>query len=88
MGAHSSKPHNPDIARVFYRAGYIESWRRGIRKIRDACRALGADEPEYMVHGADIMVRLKALSSAMVTEKVTPFSKLCTHWERTYKYTL
>ncbi len=25
LGSHASKPHNPDIARVFYRAGYIEN---------------------------------------------------------------
>ena len=25
LGSHTSKPYNPDIARVFYRAGYIES---------------------------------------------------------------
>ncbi len=36
----------PDIARVFYRAGYIESWGRGIQKICDACKNLGAEEPE------------------------------------------
>ena len=72
LGSHFSKPYNPDIARVFYRAGYIESWGRGIQKIRDACRKLGTDEPEYMIHGEDIMVKLKALQSAKVTESKTP----------------
>ena len=71
LGLHSSKPYNPDIARVFYRAGYIESWGRDIQKIRDACKNFGTDEPEYMVHGEDIMVKFKALQSAKVTEKVT-----------------
>ena len=72
LGSHSSKPYNPDIARVFYRAGYIESWGRGIQKIRDACRKLGTDEPEYMIHGEDIMVKLKALQSAKVTNSNVP----------------
>ncbi len=49
LGSHTSKPYNPDIARVFYRAGYIESWGRGIQKICDACKKLGAEEPEYIV---------------------------------------
>lgn len=71
MGSHTSKPYNPDIARVFYRAGYIESWGRGIQKICDACKSSGAEEPEYIVHGEDIMVKFKALQSAKVTEKVT-----------------
>ena len=71
LGSHTSKPYNPDIARVFYRAGYIESWGRGIQKICDACKNLGTEEPEYIVHGEDIMVRLRALQGEKVTEKVT-----------------
>ena len=67
LGAHTSKPYNPDIARVFYRAGYIESWGRGIQKICDACKNLGVDEPEYIVHGEDIMVKFKALQSAKIS---------------------
>ena len=67
LEAHLSKPFNPDIARVFYRAGYIESWGRGIQKICDACRSLGTDEPEYIVHGEDIMVKFNALQSAKVS---------------------
>ena len=35
MQPHDSKPYNPDIASVFYRAGYIETWGRGIEKICD-----------------------------------------------------
>jgi ATP-dependent DNA helicase RecG len=72
LEAHSSKPFNPDIAKVFYRAGYIESWGRGIQKICDACKNLGADEPEYIVHGEDIMVKFHALQSAKVPESKTP----------------
>ena len=56
---------------MFYRAGYIESWGRGIQKICDACKNLGTDEPEYIVHGEDLMVKFKALQSAKVTEKST-----------------
>lgn len=70
MHSHSSKPFNPDIARVFYRAGYIESWGRGIQKICDACKTLGADEPEYIVHGGDIMLKFNALQSAKVSESI------------------
>lgn len=32
MGKHASKPYNPSIANVFYLAGFIESWGRGIEK--------------------------------------------------------
>ncbi len=71
LETHASKPYNPDIARVFYRAGYIESWGRGIQKICEACKTLGAELPEYIVHGEDIMVKFTALESAKVTNGVT-----------------
>ena len=34
LGNHSSKPRNRNIANVFYKAGFIEAWGRGINKIR------------------------------------------------------
>lgn len=39
MGKHVSRPYNPNIANVFYLAGFIESWGRGIEKIWEACKA-------------------------------------------------
>ena len=39
----SSRPHNPRVAYAFFRAGMIEAWGRGIRRIVDACRE--ADNP-------------------------------------------
>ncbi len=38
MQTHNSRSYNPDIAGVFYRAGYIERWGRGIEKICNACK--------------------------------------------------
>lgn len=43
---HASVPFNPDIAGVFFRAGLIESWGRGIERILEACREAGCLEPE------------------------------------------
>jgi len=34
LGPHTSKPRNVNIASVFYKAGFIESWGRGILKIQ------------------------------------------------------
>ena len=51
MKPHHSKPYNPNIANVFYRAGYIENWGRGVEKICDACKELGADLPKYEILG-------------------------------------
>ena len=72
LSTHVSKPYNPDIARVFYRAGYIESWGRGIQKIRDACKNLGVDDPKYIVHGEDIMVKFTALQNTKVSDFKAP----------------
>jgi ATP-dependent DNA helicase RecG len=47
MGKHPSKPYNPLIAHVFFLAGYIESWGRGIEKIASACMGHGIAVPEF-----------------------------------------
>ena len=39
LAKHASKPFNPDIANVFFRAGLIESWGRGIERIQNACKS-------------------------------------------------
>ncbi len=60
IGKHASKPFNPNIAHVYYLAGFIESWGRGVEKIRVACRNSGAPEPEYTVNPGDIMIKFSA----------------------------
>ena len=72
MEPHNSRPYNPDIANVFYRAGYIEHWGRGIQKICDACKELGAELPVYELIGNGLRVHFKALESAIIDEPKTP----------------
>jgi len=60
---HKSRPYNPDIANTFFRAGYVETWGRGIQKICEACRNHGILEPEYEVLGGDITVKFTALQN-------------------------
>ncbi len=50
LGEHPSQPPNPDIANAFFRAGEIESWGRGIKRIFDACRESGTPEPAIEVY--------------------------------------
>lgn len=57
---HKSIPFNPSIANVFYRAGYIEAWGRGIQKIFESCIELGAPIPEYKKLGDDLTVKFIA----------------------------
>lgn len=59
MQPHDSIPYNPDIANVFYRAGYIEHWGRGIEKICNACKKLGSALPEYELIGNSLRVHFK-----------------------------
>ena len=53
---HSSYPRNKNIAEVFYRAGFIESRGRGIRKIVDGVKNAGLAEPK--IEDADGGVRI------------------------------
>ena len=48
-GEHSSRPHNPGIAYAFFRAGMIEAWGRGIRRIAHACETAGTPAPEWKI---------------------------------------
>lgn len=66
MQPHDSIPYNPDIANVFYRAGYIETWGQGIQKICDECKALGAELPRYEILGTGIRVYFPAFRSELI----------------------
>ncbi len=71
MEPHDFMPYNPDIANVFYRAGCIEHWGRGIEKICKACDELGATRPEYELLGNGLRVRFPALQSALLNVQST-----------------
>ena len=73
MAKHSSVPYNPNIASVFYLAGFIESWGRGVEKICDALKADNLPMPEYTVHPGDIMIKFTGPEDRIVrvTDKVT-----------------
>lgn len=73
MGKHASLPYNPDIAHIFYLAGLIESWGRGIEKICDSLKADNLPMPEYTVHPGDIMIKFSGPEDRIirVTDKVT-----------------
>lgn len=72
MEPHDSKPYNPDIANVFYRAGFIENWGQGIQKICDECREIGAELPVYELIGTTLRIRFQALESALIDQPKVP----------------
>ena len=73
MSKHASRPYNPSIANVFYLAGLIESWGRGIEKICQSCIEDGSPLPEYTINSGDIMIKFTALEDRLIrstTQKV------------------
>ena len=74
LSKHVSIPFNPSIARVFYLAGYIERWGRGIEKICEACEADGVPYPEYRVNAMDIMVKFTAPEDRVVRNNSQNYS--------------
>lgn len=53
---HPSRPRNKHIAETFFRAGYIESWGRGIEKILSAFQDVGLPEPVFEESWGGVMV--------------------------------
>ena len=80
-GKHSSQPYNPNVAHVFYLAGHIESWGRGVEKMFESCVRNNLPTPIYHVNPNDIMIQFNApkelvidnfaLSISRVTDGVT-----------------
>jgi len=72
LDKHPSLPYNPDIANTFFRAGYIESWGRGMKKIIDECTKAGLPEPAFDYDANGLMVEFKgkpvAASDKMAVE--------------------
>lgn len=65
---HPSKPHNPDIANTFFRAGYIESWGRGTIKMINACKAHKLAPPVFSNIPPDFQVELIKYTDKGLTE--------------------
>lgn len=59
LGKHISIPYNPDIANVFFRAGFIESWGRGIEKVLAACKDYGCPKPQWAFDGSVLSMTMR-----------------------------
>ena len=55
---HTSEPYNPLVAKVFYRAGDIETWGRGMEKVIDACKENDFPSPVAYTQGSGLWVVL------------------------------
>lgn len=75
MAIHESHPRNDLIAKVFYLAGFIESWGRGYEKIRDAFLKEELTVPTFAQVRGGVMATIKRerfanLNQANVGENV------------------
>jgi ATP-dependent DNA helicase RecG len=55
---HISRPRNPIIADICFKAGYIDSWGRGTLKIINSCKEAGLPEPTITALDGGILVSL------------------------------
>ena len=53
LDKHSSHPRNPDIATAFFRSGYVESWGRGMDKMKNLCQEAKIPAPQFSCKGND-----------------------------------
>lgn len=58
MRKHSSQPRNNSIANIFYKAGFIEAWGRGISKIHEGFSSKGLNVPTYEENSGGILVTI------------------------------
>ena len=66
---HESRPWNPLIAGVFYRAGIIESWGSGTVRMLESCRAAGRPLPTWENEPEGLRL---VLPCSVATPEVTP----------------
>jgi ATP-dependent DNA helicase RecG len=55
---HASRPHNPDIANVFFLRGLIERWGIGTGQIVTLCTDAGLPEPQWTTDGGGVTLTL------------------------------
>lgn len=58
-GKHSSKPRNRNIADTMFKAGFIDTWGRGYKKIQDGFKAAGLPKPTVKSELGGTMVTFK-----------------------------
>ncbi len=57
--SHESYPYNRNMAHALYRSTFLESWGSGIRRIIEACREQGIEDPTWRWDGGFVYVTIK-----------------------------
>ena len=67
---HISRPRNPLIADVCFKAGFIDSWGRGTLKIYNSCLEAGLPEPQITTLDGGILVAIYKKTNDQVDDQV------------------
>lgn len=70
--AHPSIPRNLKISQVFFRAGFVEYWGSGIKRITEACKDYGTPIPEIVNEAGGVAVKCKPSESYLKALKGLP----------------
>ena len=77
--AHESIPRNPLLAEVCYKAGYIDSWGRGVEKISEACSQAGLQAPVFTERTGGVLVELLRTGSDKIGDATQKTTHKTTH---------
>ena len=69
---HESYPYNLKIAEALYKSTYLESWGSGAKRIMDACREQGVEEPTWRWDGGFVIVTFKRPNKGSISPEVSP----------------
>ena len=72
---HESYPYNLKIAETLYKSTYLESWGSGAKRIMDACREQGVEEPVWKWDGGFVIVTFKRPFYGTSYQELTPVKK-------------
>ena len=67
--SHPSMPRNLKVSQTFFRAGFVEYWGSGIKRITDACKEYGSPIPEIVNEAGGVAVKCKASDSYLKAMK-------------------
>lgn len=87
---HGSVPCNPEIANVFFRAGEIESWGRGIETMSTLCKENGNPLPKFKFDGVglwtifDYNLKNAQLAQAVVSSYSDECENFAKHIRQSY----
>ncbi len=76
LGKHTSKPRNPKIANVFYKAGFIESWGRGYEKIMTAFDKAHLTRPTFTIEQGGITANIPREQFMIISRGATETNRI------------